>query len=101
MTRWIAVFGCVLTVALTAPVGNQAEAARKRCIAPASHGAKMTWVCKRTEKCCRDAELPGGMVRSGALHDREPAPAVDQVDQPALVHRHVVARHPVGPRRHV
>lgn len=65
MTRWIAVFGCVLTVALAAPVGNQAEAARKRCIAPASHGAKMTWVCKRTEKCCYDA-----LFRRGSCRDR-------------------------------
>jgi hypothetical protein len=55
MTRWIALVGCALTVALAMPFGNAAEAARlKRCIAPATAGAKMTWVCRAGDRCCYD-----------------------------------------------
>jgi hypothetical protein len=55
MTRWIAIFGCALTVALSMPLGNEAEAGRyKRCIAPTTVRAMTTWVCRASEKCCYD-----------------------------------------------
>lgn len=74
MTRWIAVAGCALALALAAPLGNQAEAdgmvtrpvyKHKRCIAPASWwwrtgGAQTTWVCSASEKCCYDRLLRKG-----------------------------------------
>ena len=64
MTRWIAVVGCVGTLALTTPFGSEAEAARykhKRCIAPAMvTAAQTTWVCKASERCCYDWLLRKG-----------------------------------------
>jgi hypothetical protein len=59
MTRWIAVLGCALTLALTiTPFGNEAEAryTRKKCIAPTS----VTWVCRANERCCYDWLLRKG-----------------------------------------
>ena len=67
MTRWIAVLGCALTLALTTPFGNEAEAARykhKKCIAPAMVGAQTTWVCKASENCCYDWLLRKGTCTS-------------------------------------
>jgi hypothetical protein len=62
-----------LALALAVPLANQAEAdgistrpvyKHKRCIAPASwwsrSGARTTWVCKASEKCCYDRLLRRG-----------------------------------------
>jgi hypothetical protein len=63
MTRWTAFFACALTLAIAAPLGQQAEAAytRKRCIAPSMWGAaQTTWVCTAAERCCYDWLLRRG-----------------------------------------
>ena len=78
MMRWIAAFGCALTLALTVPVSNHAKAdgferravapvfTRKRCIAPArrwlfrTQATPVTWVCAASERCCYDRLLRKG-----------------------------------------
>lgn len=78
MMRWIAAFGCALTLALAVPVGNQAKAdgferravapvyTRKRCIAQPTRWTRWlratptTWVCAAAEKCCYDPLLRKG-----------------------------------------
>ena len=78
MTRWIAAFGCALTLVLAVPVGNEARAdgyerapvarayTRKRCIAPTTRWMRLwrtsetTWICAASEKCCYDRLLRKG-----------------------------------------
>ena len=69
MARWIAAFGCALSLAVAMPFGNEAEAdgvsrqvyRHKRCTAPAMlWTAQTTWVCKASEKCCYDRALRRG-----------------------------------------
>ena len=74
MIRWIAVFGCVLTVALAAPVGNQAEAGCSGARFGQAHGEKMTRVCKAREKSRRhDFLLPAGAPGLIAASEYRPA----------------------------
>jgi hypothetical protein len=63
MTRWIAITGCLLSLAFAPSMITEAQAdgmkragySNKRCIAPADRWrARSTWVCKWTEKCCYD-----------------------------------------------
>jgi hypothetical protein len=75
MTRWMAIAGCALALAVAAPLGNQAEAdgmvtrrpvfKHKRCIAPTmwlwrTGTGQTTWVCAAAEKCCYDRLLRKG-----------------------------------------
>lgn len=56
MTRWLMVFGCVFALALSAPMGGEATAAKrgKACTSTGMDGKKSTWQCKTAEKCCFD-----------------------------------------------
>jgi hypothetical protein len=75
MTRWIAAFGCALTLTLAMPLGNEATAdgiaprrvvyTKKRCIAPEMRWlwraqTQVTWVCAAAERCCYDRVLRKG-----------------------------------------
>ena len=63
MNRWIAAAGCMLALALIAPLGNQAQADG---MAPRAYGktkctvqarmwmSQATWSCARGQKCCYD-----------------------------------------------
>jgi hypothetical protein len=71
MRLWIAAFGCALAFALAIPVSQEAKAdgfgyrpvrhaygpvvfTRKKCIAPARDGARVSWICNAAETCCYD-----------------------------------------------
>lgn len=75
MKYLLAAFGCALTLALMAPMVEEAKAdgysaparayrpvvfAHKKCIAPARDGAKVSWVCRASETCCYDWLLRKG-----------------------------------------
>jgi len=71
MARWISAFACAITMSLTLPLGNVAEAdgvavrsvARHvRCTAPAMFLTRTptVWVCKAGQKCCYDRLLRKG-----------------------------------------
>jgi hypothetical protein len=56
MMRWMMVFGCVFALALSAPMGGEATAAKrgKVCTSKGMDGKQTKWSCKATEKCCFD-----------------------------------------------
>jgi hypothetical protein len=70
MARWTSAFVCVLTLSLTLPFSNAAEAdgvsrsvaRHKKCTAPAMLFMRTptTWVCKASQKCCFDRLLRKG-----------------------------------------
>jgi hypothetical protein len=70
MARWISAFACAITLSLTLPLGNAAEAdgvarpvaRHMRCTAPAMFLMRTpaTWVCKVRQKCCYDRLLRKG-----------------------------------------
>lgn len=76
MARWITALACALTLSLTLPFGNVAQAdgadrhvARHlRCTAPASflQRTSTTWVCKLGQKCCYDRLLRKGTCLAAA-----------------------------------
>src|SRR5215831_19192150 len=61
--------------------------------------------CRYESVSTRVGASPPAVVGSNAtshpLHDRQAANAVEQVDQPAIIHREVVARHALGALWHV
>lgn len=58
MTRWLMAFGCVFALALSAPMGGEATAAKrasgKACTSTGMDGKATKWRCKAAEKCCFD-----------------------------------------------
>lgn len=70
MARWITAFACLITLSLTLPLGNSAEAdgvsrsvaRHMKCTAPAMFFMRTstTWVCKVGQKCCYDRLLRKG-----------------------------------------
>jgi hypothetical protein len=76
MARWITALACALTLSLTLPFGNAAQAdgverhvARHlRCTAPARflQPQSTTWVCKVSQKCCYDRLLRKGTCLEAA-----------------------------------
>ena len=56
MTRWIAILGCAFVLAIAAPAGFEANAAKKSksiaCAATAMDGKLTKWRCKAGTKCC-------------------------------------------------
>lgn len=74
MTPWIVALGCALTLTLALPLGSEAKAdgmyrpvrayapafTRKLCTPPARDGARVTWICSASEKCCYDWLLRRG-----------------------------------------
>lgn len=52
MTRWFAIVSCAMALALTMPVGFEAQAGHKQCKAKSFEGKSVRWRCKSGEKCC-------------------------------------------------
>jgi hypothetical protein len=56
MTRCLVICGCVFALAIAAPLGSDAQAAKKGkwCSAAAMNGKQTKWKCKAGLKCCYD-----------------------------------------------
>jgi hypothetical protein len=53
MTRVFAIAGCVFVLALSAPIGTDAHAAKtKWCAATGMDGKQTKWKCGPLQKCC-------------------------------------------------
>jgi hypothetical protein len=69
MHRWPLILGCVFALALAAPLGFQAEAAKakgKNCVGTRMDGKQSRWQCRPAQKCCFDAVVGKGSCTSGA-----------------------------------
>lgn len=64
MLRLLAVFGCAAAIALAAPAGFEAHAAKKAasksCKATGLDGKKVSFKCAATETCCFNPVLNMG-----------------------------------------
>jgi hypothetical protein len=68
MKARIVALGCALSLTLALPLADQSKAdgmkqaarayapvfTRKLCTPPARDGARVTWICSASEKCCYD-----------------------------------------------
>jgi hypothetical protein len=63
MTRAFVIAGCVFAIALSAPIGTDAQAAKgsKWCAAAGMDGKQTKWRCKGLQKCCYDWWTGKGM----------------------------------------